>query len=55
MSGKDKFSDKQGIYFVTSTVVGWADIFTRDIYRDILLNSFRFCQKTKASKYMLGC
>ena len=51
MSGKYKFSDKQGIYFVTSTVVGWADIFTRDI----LLNSFRFCQKTKASKYMLGC
>ena len=37
--------DTQGVYFVTSTVVGWADVFTRNIYRDILLDSFRFCQQ----------
>ncbi len=35
MSTKYKFIDKQGIYFTTSTVVGWLDIFTRDLYRDI--------------------
>lgn len=44
MSKKYKFNDKEGIYFVTSTVVDWIDIFTRNIYRDILINSFRFCQ-----------
>ena len=44
MSTKYKFTDKEGIYFTTSTVVGWTDIFTRDIYRDILLESIRFCQ-----------
>ena len=45
MSTKYKFPDKEAAYFVTSTVVGWADVFTRDIYRTILLNSFKHCQK----------
>jgi putative transposase len=44
MSSKYKFTDKTGIYFTTSTVVDWVDVFTRDIYRDILLDSIRFCQ-----------
>jgi len=47
MSKKYKFIDKEGIYFTTSTVVGWVDIFTRDIYRNILLNSLRFCQQNQ--------
>ena len=44
MSTKYKFIDKQGVYFTTSTVVGWLDVFTRDVYKDILLDSIRFCQ-----------
>jgi putative transposase len=44
MSTKYKFADKEGIYFTTSTVVAWTDVFTRDVYRDILLDSIRFCQ-----------
>ncbi|HZK71232.1 MAG TPA: transposase [Clostridia bacterium] len=47
MSSKYKFDDIEGVYFVTSTVVDWIDVFTRDIYRDILLDSFRFCQKNQ--------
>jgi putative transposase len=43
VSIKYTFKDHDGVYFVTATVVDWIDIFTRDIYRDILLNSFRFC------------
>lgn len=34
-----KFTDKEGCYFVTATVVDWVDVFTREI----LLNSFKFC------------
>lgn len=45
MSSKYKFSDREGIYFVTATVVDWVDVFTRDVYRDIQLDSFRFCQE----------
>jgi putative transposase len=44
MSSKYKFSDKTASYFITSTVVDWVDVFTRNIYKDILLDSFRFCQ-----------
>jgi putative transposase len=47
MSSKYKFIDKEGVYFVTSTVVDWVDVFTRNIYRDILIDSFRFCQKNQ--------
>jgi len=47
MSTKYKFSDKESVYFITSTIVDWVDVFTRDVYRDILLESFRFCQKNK--------
>jgi putative transposase len=44
MSSKYKFINKEGIYFTTSTVVGWVDVFTRDLYRDILPDSLKFCQ-----------
>jgi putative transposase len=47
MSTKYRFAEKEAVYFTTSTVVGWADVFTRDIYRDILLDSIRFCQQNQ--------
>jgi REP element-mobilizing transposase RayT len=45
MSSKYKFVNADGIYFVTATVVDWVDVFTRDEYRNILMDSFRFCQE----------
>ena len=47
MSSKYKFIKSDGIYFVTGTVVGWIDIFTRTIYKEILLDSLRYCQKNQ--------
>ncbi len=47
MSTKYKFNDPEGIYFVSLAVVGWIDVFTRQVYRDILLESLIFCQKEK--------
>ena len=32
------------IYFVTLTVVGWVDVFTRKSYCDILIKNLRYCQ-----------
>ena len=34
-------------HFMTFTVVDWIDIFTRKIYRDVIINSLKFCQKQK--------
>lgn len=44
MSTKYRFTDKQSVYFTTSTIVGWLDLFTRDIYRQIVLDSIQYCQ-----------
>ena len=34
-------------YYLTLTIVGWADIFTRKIYKDLLIDSLIYCQKEK--------
>jgi len=47
MSRKYKFRNPDGTYFVTFAVVRWVDVFTREVYRNILLDSFRYCQKEK--------
>ena len=33
------------VYFVTDTVVDWVDIFTRPVYRHIIIDSLQYCQK----------
>ena len=47
MSTRYKFIDKEAVYFTTSTVVGWCDVFTRDCYKKILLDSLRHCQQSQ--------
>jgi hypothetical protein len=36
-------------YYLTFQIVGWVDIFTRKIYRDIVIDSFKFCQQNKGN------
>jgi len=43
MSNKYKFYEPSALYFVTYTVVDWIDLFTRDAYRHILLDSLQHC------------
>ena len=39
--------NQQEIYYMTFTVVGWIDIFSRQSYRDIVIESFKYCQQKK--------
>ena len=39
--------DQHGLNYVTCTVVGWVDVFTRKNYRDILIESLAYCRKEK--------
>ncbi len=32
---------------MTFTVVGWIDVFTRKVYKDVLINSLQYCIKEK--------
>ena len=34
-------------YYLTSTVVDWVDVFTRPVYKQIIVDSLRFCQEKK--------
>jgi putative transposase len=47
MSRKYKFYNKEGLYFVTFTTVYWLDVFIREEYKSIFLDSVRYCQEEK--------
>jgi REP element-mobilizing transposase RayT len=47
MGASYQIRDQSEVYYMTFQVVGWADIFTRKMYRDILLESFSYCRKEK--------
>ena len=47
MSRKYKFSDNDKLYFISFAVVGWADLFIREEYRKVILDSWKYCQKEK--------
>jgi REP element-mobilizing transposase RayT len=34
-------------HFVTTTVVGWADALSREAYKEIILDSLKYCQQNK--------
>lgn len=42
--------DQQALHFVTFTVHQWADIFTRNVYVEIITESINYCQKAKGLK-----
>lgn len=47
MSSKYKIRNNDALHFVTFSVVNWIDVFTRNLYKDLFLDSLRFCQKEK--------
>lgn len=55
MSRRYKFHSQDNLYFVTYTIVNWIDLFTRDEYRNIILNSLRFCQLNKGLEIYAWC
>jgi len=47
MSEKYKVLDQDRPYFITFAVEGWVDVFTRQQYKDIVIESLQFCQREK--------
>lgn len=50
MADAYQIKDQKGLYFITLQIVGWADVFTRTVYRDMIIESFKYCRKTKGLK-----
>ncbi len=55
MSRNYKFHNPEGLYFVSFAVVNWLDVFTRHVYKEILLDSLRFSQKEKGMEIISWC
>ena len=47
MSRNYKFHNPEGLYFVSFSVVEWLDVFTRNEYKNILIESLAYCQSNK--------
>ena len=52
MSRKYKFRDNDKLYFISFSVVYWIDVFIRNEYKDILLDSLKYCVNNKDWSYM---
>lgn len=39
--------DQDKAHFITATVVDWIDVFTRQRYNDIVIDSLKFCRRNK--------
>ncbi|PKP21945.1 MAG: hypothetical protein CVU05_05700 [Bacteroidetes bacterium HGW-Bacteroidetes-21] len=50
MSDSYQIKNQQGIYFLTFQIVGWVDIFSRQVYREIIVDSFKYCIENKQLK-----
>ncbi len=50
MSSRYRVYNSQVPYFITCTVVEWADVLSRPVYKEIICESLRYCQKQKGLK-----
>ena len=47
MSRKYKIRNSEGIYFISFSVVYWIDVFIRNEYKNIFIESLKYCQENK--------
>ena len=55
MSRKYKFHNPEGVYFVSFAVQDWVDVFTRNEYKNILVENLKFCQEHKRLEIFAWC
>jgi len=55
MSTKYKVKDNAKTYYITTTIVGWIDVFTREIQKERLVESLKYCQENKGLVIYAWC
>ncbi|RKR06002.1 REP element-mobilizing transposase RayT [Flavobacterium sp. 90] len=55
MSNKYKFKETNGAYFISFATINWIDVFTRDEYFWIVIESLDFCRKNKSMEIYGYC
>ncbi len=55
MSTKYKIRDQTKLHFITFAVVEWVDVFTRRVYKNVLIDSLKYCQANKGLLLYAWC
>lgn len=55
MSDKYKIADKDSAYYLTLTVVGWVDVFTRKSHKMQIVESLKYCKQEKGLEIYGWC
>ena len=55
MSRKYKFYNKEGLYFVSFATINWIDLFVREQYFTIVVESLDYCRKNKGMEIYCWC
>jgi REP element-mobilizing transposase RayT len=55
VSSKYKFHNPEGVYFISFAVQGWVDVFTRNEYKNIIIDNLSYCQKNKGLELFAWC
>jgi REP element-mobilizing transposase RayT len=55
MSSKYKFLNPDGVYFIAFAIQGRVDVFTRNEYKNILIDNLAWCQKNKGLELFAWC
>jgi|ERR1700754_490760 len=55
MSHQYRVRDPEDIYFVTFTIVDWVDVFTRPVYKQLIIDSLIYCQQQKGLEIYAYC
>ena len=55
MSEKYKIVEHEKAHFLTMTIVGWIDVFTRKNHKMLIIDSLKYCQKNKGLTLLGWC
>ena len=55
MTFKCAVKNNDNIYFITTAIVNWIDLFTRTEYTEIIINSLNYCGKSKGLNIHAWC
>jgi len=55
MSRSYKIRDQSKLYFISFAVVNWIDVFVRREYKDIVVDSLRYCIQQKGLEVYAWC
>lgn len=53
MAFKYPISNQLETYFITPTIVEWVDIFTREVYHEIISDSLKYCKENQGLRLII--